>query len=74
MRKPRLTARVARGLGAVYALADVNLFEDSDLFSGADTAKKQREVEDAVSWLGNLLSWYENRNARAAKGGTPCDS
>jgi hypothetical protein len=64
MKKPRLTARIVRGLEAIYALADVNQFEDSDLYAGCrDDAGRcgreaMREVNDAVAWLGSLIQWH----------------
>lgn len=68
MKKPRLTAKIVRGLDAVYALADVNLFEDSDLFAGAKTTKDQKEILDAVAWLGDLINWHQAK-ASKRKGG-----
>ncbi len=68
MNKPRLTARIARGLESVRCLADVNMFEGSDLYAvvagDKDDAKKRaaiQEIDDAVAWLGSLLHWYETK-------------
>jgi hypothetical protein len=66
MRKPRLTARIVEGLRSVYALADVNMVEDSDLYKsasgmpdGAEKDKVIQDIDDAISWLGSLINWYE---------------
>lgn len=71
MNKPRLTARIVRGLESVHALADVNKFDDSDLYAGCykDGEKPSRdkdpakvaEVNDAVEWLDRLISWHGQR-------------
>ena len=73
VRKPRLTARIVRGLGSVYALADVNMFDDSDLYAGScclpDGAEKNRakkEVDDAVAWLGELIDWHRGKEKKHA--------
>jgi hypothetical protein len=64
-KKPRLTARIARGLGAVYALADVNQFDDSDLYAGCrGNEKAMAEIDAAVAWLGNLINWYDRTHPK----------
>lgn len=57
-KKPRLTSRIVRGLGSVYALADVNQYDESDLYKGCKTEAERHEINNAIAWLGSLLHWY----------------
>lgn len=73
MKKPRLTARIVRGLESVYALADVNRFEDSDLYTSiraedggnrpeAEADRLTKEIDDAIEWLGRLIEWHGSKS------------
>lgn len=76
--KPRLTARVIRGLSAIHALADVNQIDESDLYAGcykdprptaegADLYDRRKcaEVDDAVDWIADLIHWYGQTHPNA---------
>ena len=66
MMRPRLGARVARGLVEVYSLAraDADMME-LDVRNGARTRSDVDEIECALDYLFRLIDWYEEKNGKA---------
>lgn len=56
MSKARLTKRVLRGLDSIYALANVNQYEESDLYAGCRDKADRDAVDDAIEWLGKFIA------------------
>ena len=60
MRRPRITAKVVRGLREVRSLASVQL--EAGVLESFDTPQSEiDDAERAVEYIDELVEWFERR-------------
>ena len=65
MPRINLTARVAEDIRSIAALADVNLFEGSDLIPDGSTLEDEAHMRRAIDYLFQIADKFDARSRKA---------